>query len=67
MVTAGHDPILLPSLSEGMEKKVSLKPPQTFAVAGLASVNLMRLCLDPESEQRTYRGVRTLDADGQTV
>lgn len=67
MVTAGHDPILLPSLSEGMEKTVSLNPAQTFAIFWFASVNVTRLCLDPESEQRTHRGVRTLDADGQTV
>lgn len=65
MVTAGHDPVLLPSFSEGMEDLVrkTCSNARRLAISG---ANLTHFCLDPESEQRPHRGVWTLDAVGQT-
>lgn len=65
MVTAGHDPVLLPSLSEGMEDRVR-KTRWNARRLLIIDANLNHFCLDPESEQRPHRGVWTLDAVGQT-
>lgn len=65
MVTAGQDPVLLPSLSEGMEDRVR-KTRRHARRLSMIDANVAHFCLDPQPVQRPHRGVWTLDAVGQT-